>query len=252
MTKVIKNAAALIRSYLEVEPNLQTDVQRVTDSGTIESYPVRVRLLRMEEEIQCEIVGQKLAKEAGELAEFDAAKRHYTAMEVLTRAICHDELAERPDGTKFLRQVFVDPKQMRQSLTGPELGALLNAYEVVKATFNPLEEYDETQIEWIIEQLAHPLRGPLFLSQLDSRTLPNLTRTLAVLAKSLLPDRTTSDSPSTSGVDQSTSGLVTTSSSEPPSLQFPEAEVELPRGGATKEEAKNVGRAARAKRARKG
>lgn len=179
------SAAELVQSLLAPAPSEVFRLERRAANGDVTRYPVRVRLLRVEEDIQCLLDSQKHAKDVGELKDYGDVYRESQAVELLTRALCHVETRTRPDGTDYYPPLFTSPAQLRQSFTAPELAQCLNMYEIVKAKYGGLETFDPADTELWISRLAAPLEGPYFLSALDSQAWPLLLLHMAQWAQRL-------------------------------------------------------------------
>lgn len=251
MTRTLEDPMGLIRGFLEPGPSMALTLDRIQNDGSIKAYPIRMRLLRIDEEIACKARAQELARKAQETAGITDIYQDHQAVEVLSLAVCKPDFDIAGDGTERLNPLFANPQQMRQALTVPELAQLLNAYDTVKEVFNPLEDYSGDKLEWMIEQLVHPLRGPLFISQLGSRAQPRLLEAMAHLIQDLRLALTTSDSQSSSESDPPKSEQDTTSSTSLPGARFTEdGDEELPRKRVKKSEASTIAKKIRAKKRR--
>lgn len=185
-TVVEASADELIRSLLEPSPSMVFHLDRREPNGTTKRHALRVRMLRITEDITCLANAQAYAKERGEVSkDYGDIYREAQAVEVLTLALCHLEDRTRNDGTKYFPPRFTDPQQLRDSFTAPELAQCMNMYEIVKAKYGALEDFHPAETERWIARLADPLRGAYFLSALDSQAWPLLLLHMAQWGRSL-------------------------------------------------------------------
>lgn len=221
------STSELVRSLLDGAPSKVFDFIKTQPNGERTKTKFRMRVLRIEENHSAIVDSQKYAKTRGELEGYGDIYREAQAVELLTMALCHVEAQPRPDGTSFYPQVFTDSRQLRASFNEPELGVLLNCYQIVKSEYGSLETLDQQNVETWIARLSDELRGPFHLSQLDSLHWPGLILSLAKMVASLqselglprliLPDTLESAQPS--------SDLATGDSSQPPSALLDGEEV---------------------------
>lgn len=227
-------AQPLVRSLLDPSPSLEFGLLRRNEDGTETAYPFRCRLLRQAQTNDALIAAAAAAAKSGEKApDYGAVYRERQAVELLQRAIVRVERRDH-GGRKIDMPLFVSAEQMMESLDTVEMAQLLNAYDIVQARFG--KQYDDDEVEGLIDQLADELLGGYFLAQLPSQEWPLLISSLARLARSWRPDAadpTPSGSPSTSESTPSSSTDGTTGSSPLPSAHVSgsRASVELPTSG---------------------
>ena len=214
-------AGALVRDLFEPSPSLRFELERKRADGSVETYPFRCRLLRVDQIHDAILAAQKYAKDRGELKDYGDIYREAMACELLQRAIVQEEMGERVEGgriKRWYRPMFVDTEQLRRSLDEAECAQLLNCYELTKAHFRAVQPYTEEEVEDMLDSLADAMMGPYFLGRLDSADWPHLIFVLARLARSWRPSKTQtpSDSLSSSESDPSTSDPGTTTFSELP------------------------------------
>lgn len=197
------DASELVQGLLSPAPSEAFSIFRPQPDGTTKEFPIRVRLLRAEENIAALAESQAYARKMGEISkDYGEIYRESQAYEVAARCACHPDEKERPDGTKYYRQLFVDAKQVRESLTENEVAAILNCYEVVKARYRCLEDFDAEGIDTWAARLSDDLLGQFFLSQLDSGAWPALLLSLAREVR-LLREATGHPLPSSLGISES-------------------------------------------------
>jgi hypothetical protein len=213
------DANAMVSSLLEGGPSLPWKLQKKLPNGDTAEIPYRMQVLRAAENMLALKSAQETAKNIGELQGYGEIYKEAQAHEVLLRAIRSPEKRDRPDGTSYYPQMFVSTDQLRASLTELEMAALLNAYEVTKSTFAVVEGLEAHDAESWIARLSDPLKGPFYLSQLDSRHWPGLILLLASVARRLFTELG-QELPSlepTSASEPESSTSSTGSSGEPPS-----------------------------------
>ncbi len=178
-------AEELILTLLDGAPTKLWKFTKILPSGERVLTTVRLRVLRVEENLQALQSAQEVAKEKGELGGYGDIYKEAQCYEVLQRALCLEEKRTRPDGTSYYPPVFTDSRQLRMSFNESEIAVLLNCYDVTKAEFSALEGLEEREAELWIARLSDPLQGPFFLSQLDSRHWPACIVLLAGIARDL-------------------------------------------------------------------
>lgn len=180
------DASAMISTLLEGGPSLPWKLQKKSADGSVVEIPYRMQVLRAEENLSALKDAQDTAKDRGEIQGYGDIYKEAQAHEVLRRAIRHPEKREREhDGSSYYPPVFVETAQLRASLTELEMAALLNAYQVTKSTFAVVEGLEDHDAESWIARLSDPLKGPFFLSQLDSAHWPALALFLARICRGL-------------------------------------------------------------------
>ncbi len=182
--EVIK-AEDLILTLLDGAPTKIWNFTKILPSGERATVPVRLRVLRAEENMQALKSAQDVAHAMGELGGYGDIYKEAQCYEVLQRALCHIDKRKRADGTEYYPPVFTDSRQLRSSFNESEIAVLLNCYDVTKAEFSALEGLEEREAEMWIARLSDPLQGPFFLSQLDSRHWPACIALLAGIARDL-------------------------------------------------------------------
>lgn len=209
----------MISTLLEGGPSLPWKLQKKRADGTVLEIPYRMQVLRAEENLSALKDAQETAKTFGEVQGYGDIYKEAQAHEVLRRAIRHPEKRERNDGSGYYPPVFVETSQLRASFTELEMAALLNAYQVTKSTFAVVEGLADRDAESWIARLSDPLKGPFYLSQLDSAHWPSLILLLAKLTAGLFREvgheLPSSEPSSGSGPENSTTSIG--SSGPPPS-----------------------------------
>ena len=189
MTEATESKATpdeLVSSLLDGAPGEVFDFIKTKADGTRVVVPIRVELLRIEQNHEAIQASQEYAK-GRELGGYGDIYREAQAIEVVTRALRHVNKLTRADGTEFYPRRFTDSRQVRASFTEPELAVLLNCYQIVKSKHGALNGIEEgVDAESWIAKLGDPLRGPFFLSQLDSLHWPAMILLLAGVARDLL------------------------------------------------------------------
>lgn len=211
----------IVQSLLEPAPSDEFMFVRIQPSGERKEHRVRVRLLRIDENISALADAQKDAKARGEVAkDYGDIYKESQAVQLLTRAMCRLEKRTRDDGTEWYPPLFVKSEQLRASFTEPEMAQCLNMYEVVKAKYGAIEELSEEDLDSWIERLAGPL-GASELSLLDSSRWPVLLLLIARRAADMRKDLglTLSDLPSSSESDPPSSDSGTGSFTELPAAR---------------------------------
>ncbi len=222
MTEEQEQAASLVRTLLDVAPGEVFDFVRVQPDGKRAKFPVRVQLLRLDEDHQVLEDAQAYAKSRKEAPkDYGDLYREGQAVALLTKALRQPKKRDRPDGTFYYPPLFTDEQQLRQSFTAPEMAQCLNMYEIVRSKFGAIESLSDDDVEKWVRLLGDAVRGPYFLSLLDSAHWPSLLLRLAQEAASQLPP----PSPSSSESDPQ--------SSEPDTGSFTELPEGSSLGGAT-------------------
>lgn len=212
----------LVLGVLKGVPSDLFKFKKVQPDGSVKDYDLRVKLLRLEQNHQVLRAAQEYAQKQGEApGTYGDIYREAQAVEMLTLALCRTEEQTLPDGTRYYPPLFTDPKQLRMSFTAPEMAQCLNMYEIVKAKYGAIERFSEDELATWRDRLADRMRGPFFLSLLDSTHWPQLIFSLAQEAQALreqlgLP---LSTSPDSSASDPSTYSQSTGSFSELPEGQ---------------------------------
>lgn len=218
----MSNVDELVLGLLKGVPSELFKFKKVQPDGSVKDYDIRVKLLRLEQNHQVLKAAQEYAKQQGEApGSYGDIYREAQAVEMLTLALCRTERQELPDATFHYPPLFTDPKQLRASFTAPEMAQCLNMYELVKAKYGAIERFSEDELALWRDRLADQMRGPFFLSLLDSTHWPQLIFALAQEARDLrlaleLP---LSTSPDTSESDQRSSASSTGSFSSLPEGQ---------------------------------
>jgi hypothetical protein len=179
----VDEGPSLVQTLMDPAPSEVFSFKRRTPDGEEIDFPIRIRLLRIEETHGVLIAAQKYARSRGELPkEYADVYQEAQICELLALALCRVEKHERSDGTIFYPPMFSTSKQLRASLHEGEAALLLNMYEVVKSTYGSLESFDEVETERWIARLADPMRRSFFLSALDSAAWPDLLFAMAQTA----------------------------------------------------------------------
>jgi len=207
----------LIRTLLDGAPSKVFDFTKVLPSGERATTKIRVQVLRAAENITALKDSQDYAKDTGERDGYNDIYREAQAHEVLTRCLRHVDKSQRPDGSEHYPPLFTDSRQLRASFNELELAALLNCYQITKSEFGSLEALDEHDAETWIARLSDPLRGPFFLSQLDSLHWPGLIVLLAGIARDLCQ----SVGHPLPSLDDTSDSSLTSSTADTGSLQSP-------------------------------
>jgi hypothetical protein len=211
----------LVRELTEPSPSRVYDIKRRNQDGSVEVVKFRVRLLRPAQSIDALVAAQEYATRKGEAKGYGDIYKEAQVHELLQRSLCHVEIGER-NGKKFLRPIFVDADQLRDSLDEAECAQLINCYSITKSYFGLAEEFDDAKLETYIERLSNEMGGPYFLSLVDSSDWPQLIFSLARSAQSSRQSgsQTHSSSPSTSESNHSSSETGTTGFSALPSAHL--------------------------------
>lgn len=211
-------ATELIRSLLDGAPTKVFDFVKVQPSGERTVTKIRLRVLRIEENHNAIESAQAYAKHRKELEGYGDLYREAQAVEILTLALCHVEPHLRPNGDSYFPPLFTDSRQLRASFNEVEMSVLLNCYQIVKSEYGALETLDEQEAETWIGRLSDPLKGPFWLSQLDSLHWPGQIFMLASQVKALLAEvgRPVLTSPPSSESDRAISTSATGDSSSQP------------------------------------
>lgn len=175
----------LISTLLQGAPTEPFDFVRVLPSGERTVTKIRVRLLRVEENIQAIKAAQDFAKATGELDGYGDIYKEAQAYELLQRAVCHPDKRNRPDGTSYYPPLFTDSRMVRASFTEAEIATLLNCYQITRSKHSVAEGLEEQDAEMWITRLSDPLKGAYFLSQLDSLHWPACISLLAGVSRDL-------------------------------------------------------------------
>ncbi len=179
------SATELVAKYLKGAPSEVFDFVRVMPNGERVLIKIRVQLQRAEDNIDALVEAQGTAKTKKETADYGDIYKEAQAHELLARALRATEEHPLPDGTKHYPPLFVGAAHLRTAFTESELAVLLNCYHIVKAKYGPLEFLEKEDAETWIARLSDPLRGPFFLSQLDSLHWPGLLFLIATVARDL-------------------------------------------------------------------
>lgn len=178
-------AEELVLTLLDGAPTKVWQFTKILPSGERAKTQIRLRVLRVEENLQALQAAQEVAKEKGELGGYGDIYKEAQCYEVLQRSLCHVAKRTRPDGTEYYPPVFTESRQLRASFNESEIAVLLNCYDITKAEYSALEGLEEREAEMWIARLSDPLQGPFFLSQLDSRHWPACISLLAGVARDL-------------------------------------------------------------------
>lgn len=224
-------ATELICSLLDGAPTKIFDFVKVQSTGERTVTKIRLRVLRIEENHMALRSAQAYAK-SGELEGYGDIYREAQAVEVLARALCHVEKHARPDGTDYYPPLFTDARQLRASFNEVEMSVLLNCYQIVKSEYGALETLDEHDAETWIGRLSDKLKGPFWLSQLDSLHWPGQIFLLAQQVKALREEvgRPLSTSPDSSESDRENSTSLTGDSSLQPSASSDDSDEPIEAG----------------------
>jgi hypothetical protein len=180
------DASELVLGLLKGVPSELFQFKKVQPDGAVKDYPVRVKLLRLEQNHQVLRDAQAYAKRQGEAAgSYGDLYHEAQSVEMLTLALARTEEITLQDGTRFYPPIFTDSAQLRASFTAPEMAQCLNMYEIVKAKYGAIEDFTEDELSIWRERLADPLRAGFFLHQLDSAHWPQLMCALAREARDL-------------------------------------------------------------------
>jgi hypothetical protein len=222
-------ADELIQTLLDGAPTKEFDFVKVQADGQRVTTKIRMRYLRAEETIQAIKAAQQYAKDTGELDGYGDIYREAQAYEILRPALCHPDKRERGDSTSYYPPLFTDTRQLRASFNEGDIATLLNCYQITKGLFSTVEGLEESDSETWIARLSDPLRGPFYLSQLDSLHWPACIFMLAKAARDLyqsagLPLPSLDGS---SESDHKSSTGLTGSSGERPSASSTEPDVKL-------------------------
>src|SRR3990167_89097 len=109
------DANELALTLFDLAPSDVFDFERILPDGSRKRMPIRVKLLRIEENHQAILAAQRYAKERGELKEYGDIYREGQACEVLWRALCHVEKRTIPQGHDYYAPLFTSAKQLRES-----------------------------------------------------------------------------------------------------------------------------------------
>ena len=188
----IGDAAELIASLTSPAPSEPFSLFRVQPDGSRREFPLRMRLLREEETIDCLREAQAYAKANAEIpAQYGDIYREAQAVAVIARTLCHSKprrmvgASGAQDGPEYYPQLFTSSAQLRASFMSDEIAACLNGYEVVKAKYRCLESFSADEIDKWAARLSDAMLGPLFLGRLDSSHWPALLTCLAQRVQSL-------------------------------------------------------------------
>lgn len=231
-------ASDVVQAYLEGGPSEVFDVVRVQRDGSRAKMQVRIRLLRSEENIEALKAAQKTARDFGEAEPYGDIYKEAQAHEVLARCVCATEEhpltgPEAKPGAVYYPPLCVNAAHLRKCFNETELAVFLNCYHIVKSKYGAIELLEKGDAETWITRMSDPLRGPFYLSHLDSLHWPGLIVLLATVSRDLcqaagleLPSLETSTE---STPDASTSD--TGSSTEPPSVSSTaDPELKVPAG----------------------
>lgn len=179
------SATEMVAKYLKGAPSEVFDFVRVMPNGERVLIKIRVQLQRAEDNIQALVEAQNTARAKKETEGYGDIYKESQAHELLARALRATEVHALADDPNFYPPLFVSAAHLRTAFTESELAVLLNCYHIVKAKYGPLELLEKEDAETWIARLSDPLRGPFFLSQLDSLHWPGLIFLLATVARDL-------------------------------------------------------------------
>lgn len=236
MTETMREISAqeLIAKYIdEGGPSEVFDFVQTLANGERVKTQIRVQLLRSEQDIEALQAAQATARAAKEGSEYGDIYKEAQAHELLARAlrsvVAHEVVPG--SGKEQYPPLFVSAAHLRRAFNATEMAVLLNCYHIVKAKYGALETLEKGDAETWIARLSDPLRGPFFLSQLDSLHWPGLISLLAAMCKDLyqlaglepptlppISESTPEDSTSDTG---SSGPQPSVSSTQDPSLKVP-------------------------------
>lgn len=181
------DGSELVSSLMAEAPSEPFVLERILPDGTRKEYPLRMQLLRSQEEITCLVRAQATAKEFGELRAggYEDIYKEAQLSEVLAIALRQPNKRTRKDGTEYFPQLFVSAKQLRESWGSHELALAINAYEVTKARFTCLTEFSPEELDKWAARLSSTLLGPFFLQRLDSSHYPAMLVALSLEVQAL-------------------------------------------------------------------
>lgn len=232
MSEPQDDLSELVRTLADVAPSDIFEFQKVQPDGTKKPYRVRVQMMRIDEEHQVLQSAQAYAKARGEVPrEYGDLYKEGQAVALLTKALRRVDKRDRPDGTFYYPQIFTTEEQLRMSLTQPEMAQCLNMYEIVRAKYGATLHFSDDDLSQWVDRLGDPLRGPFFLSLLDSSHWPNLLLRLAQVVREASAEHQASmNSPDSSESDPSSSAPGTGSFSSLPSARSIASDEPLPEG----------------------
>lgn len=166
-------------------PSEVFDFVKTLTSGEKVVTQVRLMFLRAEEDMEALRAAQQTAREMKEGADYGDIYKEAQAHEILVRALRATEQHERPDKTKYYPPLCVGTAHLRKAFNASEMSVLLNCYQLVKSKYGPLETLEKESAETWIARLSDPIRGPFFLSELDSLHWPGLIVLLAGICRDL-------------------------------------------------------------------
>lgn len=215
-----ERAPSLVRSFLEPSPTLPFVLFRKKEGGGVEEFPVRCRLLRLDQTIDVLEAADLFRQNTKAKSNVDIYKQEQ-AVEAIQRAICRPEPKVR-DGRTHYSPYFVDATQVRASLTAAECAQMLNFISITERYYNTARTVEPEDVEKMVDALTDELAGPYFLSQWDSADWPVLIYTLAGMVQEAWAElgRTPSDLQSSSESDLSNSGSGTIGFTELPGAQL--------------------------------
>lgn len=232
------SAVDIVGKYLtEGGPSDVFDFVRCLPDGERVKTQLRLQLLSCEDDLTALRAAQATAKANGETGDYGDIYKEAQAHEVLLRAVRAVEQHEHTDAnkTKYYPQLCVSTPHLRKAFNAAEMAVLLNCYQIVKAKYGPLESLEKEDAETWVARLSDPLRGPFFLSQLDSLHWPGLIVLLAEMCRDLyqaaglqLPslEPTSASPPEASTSDIGSSGeQLSVSSTQDPELKVPVGEL---------------------------
>jgi hypothetical protein len=181
-----EQAVRIAGTLLDIAPSKVFEFVKIQPDGKRANVPVRVQMLRVEEDHQVLESAQLYARSRKESPkDYGDLYREGQAVALLTKALRKVEKRERNDGTFYYPPLFTSEEQLRQSFTAPEMAQCLNMYELVRSEFGAVESFSDGDFEKWVDQLGDPLRGPFALQLLDSAHWANVLLRLAQEARLL-------------------------------------------------------------------
>lgn len=182
----IGEASELIAELTSPAPSEPFSLFRVQPDGSKKEFPLRMRLLRVEETIDCLREAQAYAKANAEIGkEYGDIYKEAQAVALIARALCHAKSrrmtnkAGSSEGPEYYPQLFTSSAQLRSSFMAHEIAVCLNAHEVVQAKYRCVESFSPEELDKWAARLSDAFLGPLFLARLDSSHWPALLTCLA-------------------------------------------------------------------------
>src|SRR5688572_15395525 len=107
MTEEEAESASLVRTLLDVAPGENFMFVRIEPGGKRVEYPVRVQLLRVDEDHAVLELAQAYARSRKEAPkDYGDLYREGQAVALLTKALRYTKKRERPDGTEYYPPKF--------------------------------------------------------------------------------------------------------------------------------------------------